>query len=167
MKDLYFLAHTEKIRRQAFDRLSLKIRMFNSTDVAESTEFKHLRIVQFSNLQDWKVRVPGCFSTDALTALVEKLEHMIFNIGAGASVVQFLKAILRGTKRIYDANHENNRSRLYLLDGGKGQTSVGHFRWNRRVYTFTAEEVYHLLQVLASEDILSIPENKTNVYVSK
>ena len=91
-----------------------------------------LKFISFSKLdENWgSGKVNG--KSVALEALADKIRHMIFDIGCPNSVKPMLESICK--------NKIKKQTQKYKQDVGSF-LGYGHFRWDRKAYKLTKEEI--------------------------
>lgn len=95
---------------------------------------KHLRIVQFKDMENWDVTN---LNSPTLNALAQKIYHMIWNIGSPGSVPEMLKKIATGRIKKLRKPPGKNTHHYFKTEN----LGLGHFRWNYRAYQLNSREL--------------------------
>ena len=140
MRAIDFISYKEKAIEQVLAHIQLNLPIIKSTETLGKEYGKHLILVAYADLKNWKVeeqikRLEG--RSAALEALADKLGHMTRK-GTNPNIMPMLFAIGRGSiKKLTKPAPYTSR---FAREDGE-HLGYGHFRWNNQAYTLTPEEV--------------------------
>lgn len=123
--DTYWREMNQKLEG-IIKRITTELPMMKSVPVKKETNSK-LKLVQYSDIDNWGVDVGR---SDSLTALADKIKHMI-RTGKSDGIKRMLEKIATG--RIKSLSKPKHYDSEFL--------GRGHFRWDNKAYRLTPKEI--------------------------
>lgn len=135
-KDLKYLDSKKQKEIEIFKRIKHDL---TTSKCNTNFEKGKLNFIEYKNLTDWSIKQFYIESSN-LKKLAEKIEYVVNVKRNPQDILIMLKAILRGTKKLYKPCKKEYKGELHHVQ--KECLGIGHFRYGtHEVITLSREEL--------------------------